>query len=193
MKALRLHYQVLKNKTNTVDQDPAQMYTLAKQITEALTNAVFFANEVYATEGATLHATQGIQQVVKARKEGKTLLVHLTQAQYLQSFHENVGDSLHSLTHYRSDPGYAAFRAGKYVERMLLAGEMLSPLTRNHKSYAFLKALADKAALVKAGADGDDPVKIEEHFKNYQTAADLEPLRVVILTFGADIPAQAGR
>ncbi len=190
VKALRLSYKLLKETATKTDADRQQMYTLAMQITEALTDSIYFANEVYATEGATLHATQAIQKVAKARSEGRILVVHLTDTQYLQSFHENVGDALHSLSHYESDPSYAAYRAGKYIERMLLAGEILAkgaPVLRGHQSYAFLKALAEKAAVVKASEDGDDPVKIAPFFQDYKSAADLVLLRKAVLKLGAEL------
>ena len=192
VKSLRLQYKVLKAKTTKSDADQQQMYARAKQITQALTDAIYFANEVYATEGATLHATQAIQKVAKAQLEGKTLVVILTPSHYLQSFYENVGDALHSLNHYSSDPTYAAYRAGKYIERMILAGRILTSGAPNlllaQTDYPKLQILADKAARIKAGDDGDDPVKIEALFnQDYRTPADLALLRTAILTFGAEL------
>ena len=187
VKALRLGYKQLANSN-----DEQKKLLLAKQQTEALTEALYFANEVYATEGATLHATQALQKVAKAKAEKRTLVVHLTAAHYEQAFHENVGDALHSLNHYESTPAYAAYRAGKYIERMLIAGEVLVRADTTDANYKLLKALADQAAKVKASDEGDDPVKIATSFSTYSTVANLK-LRAAILRFGAELPGKIRR
>jgi hypothetical protein len=188
VKALRLGYKLLANS------DQPKQALLAKQVTEALTEALYFANEVYATEGATLHATQALQKVAKAKAQNRTLVVHLTNAQYAQAFHENAGDALHSLDHYESTPAYAAYRAGKYVERMLLAGDVLVRVSSTDANYKLLKALADQAALLKESKVADDPVELQKYLlPYYKTAADLKPLREAILTFGAELPGKIRR
>jgi hypothetical protein len=196
VKTARLKYQTLKDKAQKTQADIFEMSVLATQVTEALTDAVFFANEVYSSEGATLHATQGIQKVQKAKKGfGIDIEVALTPAMYMQSFHENVGDSLHSIEHNQHDPEYAVYRAGKYIERMLLAGEQLAktPLEkkalRDHASYPLLKKIGDHAAQVKDSADGDDPVKIKTHFKDWK-AQSLPSVRIAVIALGADFPGQ---
>ncbi|MBZ0233713.1 MAG: DUF4157 domain-containing protein, partial [Deltaproteobacteria bacterium] len=196
VKVARLKYQQLKDKAQKTPQDVEQMATLARQVTEALTDAVFFANEVYATEGATLHATQGIQRVQKAKANfGVDIEVALTPAMYMQSFHENVGDSLHSLEHYKHDPQYAVYRAGKYIERMIVAAAALAktPQTlavlEGHPRYEMLRKIGEDAAKVKATDDGDDPVRIKELYAEYD-AGSLGPLRQAVLSLGADFPGQ---
>lgn len=196
VKTARLKYQVLKEKAQKTQADIWEMTVLATQVTEALTEAVFFANEVYSTEGATLHATQGIQRVQKAKKGfGVDIEVVLSPAMYMQSFHENVGDSLHSIEHNQHEPQYAVYRAGKYIERMILAGEQLAktPLEKkalhDHASYPLLKKIGDHAAKVKDSADGDDPVKIKEHFAAYN-AQSLAPVRIAVIALGGDFPGQ---
>ena len=197
VKGLRLHYRVLKEKTRKTDQDREQMFTLAKQITQAIAEALYFANEVYATEGATLHATQAIQAVATAQKRGIALRVHLSPEHYKQSFHENVGDALHSLKHYQDDPAYAEYRAGKYVERMILAGRALLGEAKkddllHHRSFALLNDLGLKAAKIKASnTAGDDPVIIKMNFQS-ANAKDLEKLIHAILDVGAHVAGKAG-
>ncbi|WP_309709409.1 hypothetical protein [Armatimonas sp.] len=192
VKALRLSYKLLKEQTSKSGSDRQKMSLLAKQLTEALTEAIFFANEVYATEGATLHATQALQKVAKEKAKGNTLEVILTAPQYEQAFHENVGDALHSLNHYESTPAYAAYRAGKYIERMLIAGEVLARANPTDANYKLLKALADQAAKVKESPVGDDPVEIAKSFNTYSTVANLK-LRAAILRFGAELPGKIRR
>uniref|UniRef100_UPI0037505083 hypothetical protein n=1 Tax=Armatimonas sp. TaxID=1872638 RepID=UPI0037505083 len=119
----------------------------------------------------------------------RTLVVHLTAAHYEQAFHENVGDALHSLNHYESTPAYAAYRAGKYIERMLIAGEILARANPTDANYKLLKALADQAAKVKESPVGDDPVEIAKSFSTYNAGANLQ-LRAAILRFGAELPGK---
>ena len=200
VKALRLHYTTLKAKPQKSDEDVRTMARLATEVTAALTDAVFFANEVYATEGATLHATQGIQTVNKAKEKFGAdvgVTVHLTDAHYMQSFHENVGDSLHSLGHFENDPKYAAYRAGKYIERMILAaaalaGEEHAQVLTGHGHYEALHALGVKAAAVKGSADGDDPEKINEHFAQHD-GASVAGLRAAVISMGGEFPGQLAR
>jgi len=176
------------------------------ETTKLLTEALYFANEVYASEGAVLHATQGIQTGKKWQKANVKFVVHLTPEQYMQSYHENMGDALHSLNHYEAlNKPYAVFRAGKYIERMLVAGEALpgmKDLLRKHAKYKKLKPLADRAAQVKSSADGDDPLIIasEKDFNRIVKKADLNQLKAeniktlqqAILELGAYLPDRAG-
>jgi len=197
VKGFRLHYRVLKEKAKKTGQDREQMFTLAKQMTQAIAEALYFANEVYATEGATLHATQAIQAVATAQKRGITLRVHLSPEHYKQSFHENVGDALHSLKHYKDDPAYAEYRAGKYVERMILAGRAILGEAKKgdllqHRNFALLNDLGLKAAKIKASnTAGDDPAIIKMNFKS-ANAKDLEKLIHAILDVDAHVAGKAG-
>ncbi|HUQ06582.1 MAG TPA: DUF4157 domain-containing protein [Kofleriaceae bacterium] len=202
VKALRLNYNVLKAKPQKSDEDVRTMARLATEVTSALTDAVFFANEVYATEGATLHATQGIQSVAKAKEkygDDVNKEVVLTDAHYMQSFHENVGDSLHSLGHFAHDPKYAAYRAGKYIERMILAakalaGEQHANVLTGHGNYQALFDLGVKAAAVKGSktGDGDDPEKINQHFEAHDDGS-IASLRTWVISMGAEFPGQLAR
>lgn len=182
VKDLRLYYNTLKAKPVKTAEDIKLMKTLALSITEAISEALYFANEVYASEGATLHAVVAIQM---ATKTGKT--ANLTKEMYLQAFLENVGDSLHSLDHYKTDPTYAAYRAGKYIDRMLKAGDQIG--LKKGPAYAQLEKLAEESVKVKASNSGDDPVAIAKDtvFIDYEKKP-LADLRSAILSVAGDAP-----
>jgi hypothetical protein len=108
---------------------------LARRKTLA-TDAVFFANEAYLSEGPFLHVVKATQAVLTAAKQkGLTgrerdayikentakELARLSATRCLQSFNEELGDLLKDLDHYRDQPsqGLGFYRSAKYLERLL--------------------------------------------------------------------------
>jgi len=193
VKNLRLQYDAIAAKPQKTAGDLRQLVALAKDVTKALGEAGFFANEKYASEGAVLHTVIGIQKAGgDSRKFGVDVQVVLSRDQYMQSFHENVGDSLYSVAHYQQDPPYATYRAGKYIDRMLRAARALcgDEAVQQHPEYPRLDGIARTAAEVKGSDDGDDPARIAPHFAD-ASAASLDTLKHAILGFGGDIPARS--
>lgn len=185
VKDLRLYYQVLKAKAQKTPTDQQTMYKLALAVTEAIPEALYFANEVYATEGATQHAVVGIQMVNKTNPRREA---DISKEKYLQSFLENVGDSLHSLEHYKGDPSYASYRAGKYMFRMLLAARALA-LPTTDQAYPVLDKVAQASDKLKQTDQGDDPIAIQaDPFFKTETQTDLNVLRLAVLRYARLAP-----
>ncbi len=107
---------------------------LLARIRTLATDAVFFANEAYLSEGPFLHIVKATQAVLAAAsklsgperdayiKENMAKeLAKLTANQFLQSFNEQLGDLLKDLIHYANEPspGIGFYRCSKYVERLL--------------------------------------------------------------------------
>jgi hypothetical protein len=104
------------------------------------TDAVFFANEAYLSEGPYQHvvkATQAVLTAAKALSEPERSvyikehtaeeLATLSANQLLQSFNEQLGDLLKDLAHYAAEgaPWSGFYRSSKYVERLLDAALLL--------------------------------------------------------------------
>jgi hypothetical protein len=103
---------------------------LAYNIGESL----LYANEVYASQGATVFTVLGqmkskLLDILKNDTNYKDL-AHIKAAKELElkfNFHlllqsatENVADALHSLNFYKDiNMGYAIYRAGKYIQRLM--------------------------------------------------------------------------
>ena len=170
---------------------------LGDKIAEALT----YANEVYATEGAVQHTVlkQGAgKKLDELKAEKKT--AHLTSLEYdlkpelyLQAVNENIGDSLHSIEHFKNVPRYAVYRAGKYLARLCDATTLL--LGANKAAvpwYGDLVTIGTESVRVKKIKSGDiegDPKFVDDDafFKKYG-AGDLDGVRSKIIEFGAEIP-----
>jgi hypothetical protein len=174
---------------------------LADKIAEALT----YANEVYATEGAVQHTVlkQGAgKKLEKLRTEkGQTQLTavdyDLKPELYLQAVNENVGDSLHSIEHFKDVPRYAVYRAGKYLSRLCDATNLLLGAKKGEvPSYEALLEIGTESVRVKKitnGAIEGDPKFVDDDafFQKY-TAGDLAGVRKQIIAFGATIPKLVG-
>jgi hypothetical protein len=170
---------------------------LADKIAEALT----YANEVYSTEGAVQHTVlkQGAaKKLEKLQKEkGQTQLTgvdyNLKPELYLQAVNENVGDSLHSITHYSDVPRYAVYRAGKYLARLCDATSLLLGAKKSDiPTYAPLLDIGTQSVRVKKITKGDiegDPKFVDDDpfFKKY-TDGDLATVRKQIIEYGAMVP-----
>jgi hypothetical protein len=195
VKSLRVQYQILAGKPESekTADDRQQLATLAKEVTRVLSEALFFANEVYASEGATIHVVLGMQGANKKSEEqkdtGVKVEVPLTPEQYMQSFNENVGDVLKDLGHFKDNPSFAVFRAGKYMDRACQAAGKLTPEAATHPAFPKLAAIAAQSVTTKE-AKGDDPQACIEDFKDWD-AGKMEALRGEVIQFGADIPSQA--
>ena len=107
---------------------------LLARIKTLATDAVFFANEAYLSEGPFLHVVRAIQSVLTAaqnlsgperdayiKENTAKELARLSANQLLQSFNEQLGDLLKDLSHYAGEasPGLGFFRSSKYLERLL--------------------------------------------------------------------------
>ncbi len=170
---------------------------LSNKIAEALT----YANEVYATEGAVQHTVlkQGAgKKLDKLRNEKGEK--HLTKVDYdlkpelyLQSVNENVGDSLHSIEHYKDAPRYAVYRAGKYMARLCDATDLLlGPLKGEVPGFKEVLTIGTESVRVKKIVRGDvegDPKFVDDDafFKKYKQA-DLPAVRATIAAYSAAIP-----
>eukprot|EP01091_Cochliopodium_minus_P008905 TRINITY_DN2092_c0_g4_i1.p1 TRINITY_DN2092_c0_g4~~TRINITY_DN2092_c0_g4_i1.p1 ORF type:complete len:768 (-),score=189.92 TRINITY_DN2092_c0_g4_i1:128-2431(-) len=146
--------QIIKNTVQYVkefggskffDAASALVPHLGFKIAEALT----FANEVYASEGATWYTVnlQGAKRTGEAidkqypKFKGKFDKVEFIfpAADLIQSVFENMGDALHSLHYYKSiRPFYSVYRSGKYINRMMGSIRSLFGLTETDFNKAFL-------------------------------------------------------
>ena len=194
VKSIRIRIQIVKNGTKDAENKSIQNLAslLASKISEALT----YANEVYASEGGVLHTVYGKQKANKKKaeyaasvdkKDIKTVNTVLSKKQYIQSVNENVGDSIHSLNHNSHMPKYAVFRAGKYLDRLCEATDLLDEkAARTFANYTELKNIGTVAAKEKDGELGKDPLAVNSHdlFGKY-SASKVDELKTKILAFGA--------
>jgi hypothetical protein len=208
VKQYRLQIERLRAEPVVNDDEISRVgVLLSDKIAEALT----YANEVYATEGAVKHTVlkQGAgKKLAKLRTKGEEagngdadltgLEYDLAPELYLQAVNENVGDSLHSINHYSAMPKYAVYRAGKYLARMIDATNMLlgDAPAAGLPSYANLLKIGTESVRVKALGSGDDSngaegdpkfVDDDPFFQGYRTA-HLPGIRDEIIQFGAMIP-----
>ena len=215
IKALRLEIKKIIGLEQAPSVIEARVLALHKLIAESLT----YANEVYATQGAVLHTVYGKQGADKetiALKTGKKadgsvanvdlglagvterdgitgVKYALRSEMYLQSANENVGDTLHSLNHYEENGPYGAYRAGKYLDRLVEATVFLLGKDKAEAlpGYAELAEIAQKAVKEKKGEDGkisagSDPMVLTvegSYFKN-KTPEDLLEIKVLTKAFG---------
>lgn len=163
-----------------------------------ISQGLTFANEVYATEGAVLHAVyanQSAQKELKKRQDKgeKITSVHyqLTSEQYLQSVNENIGDSFHSLNHNAKNPPYAVYRAGKYIARMCDASEELigQSVAQGIDKFSELKEIGQKSVEEKKGHAGRDPKRLrdEESFFSKYLDKDISDIKFLLLFVGAQV------
>ncbi len=173
---------------------------LATKIAEALT----YANEVYSTEGGVLHTVYGKQKAKKKQaayakddstKDIKTVKTALTKQQYIQSINENVGDSIHAINHNSHIPKYAAFRSGKYLDRLCEATELINETAaKRFTNYQELRDIGTLAATEKDGLLGRDPLAVNGHavFSTYDNAK-LSSLKQKIIVFGTEATSYFNR
>ena len=131
-----VHQIVLQAATLDPVKDAETLNGLLARRKTLATDAVFFANEAYLSEGPFLHVVRATQAVLTAAKQkGLTgaerdayikentanELAKLSASQCLQSFNEQLGDLLKDLDHYRHQPsqGLGFYRSAKYLDRLL--------------------------------------------------------------------------
>jgi hypothetical protein len=185
------HAELVKDGAKTGAQQRLQI-SLAKETSKALSEALYFANEVYASEGGTIHAVIGMQTAGKQNDAqadtGVKVSVALTGSQWLQAFNENVGDVLKDFSHFADDPPFAVYRAGKYMDRMCRTAVEVRPKVADMALYKFLSDVAAKSVAVKNSPAGDDPIKSREAFADWK-AERLETLRARVIAFGGYVAA----
>jgi hypothetical protein len=175
------------------DQDVDELIELTfLSLREALSESLMFANEAYTTDGAINHVVVGMQIGGKKKKDLNldTLDVELTQDEFLHSFNEQVGDCLKECLHHSNDLGGAAYKAGKYIARMLIAAQNLGITTS--ADYEALKALSDLAVSLK-GDPNKSSEEMEEKCATKARAlgfATVAGLREAIVRMGIDVPVQ---
>ena len=198
-----LRVRIEKLRVAPVQNDEA-ISNLGVLVADKIAEALTYANEVYATEGAVQHTVlkQGAaKKLANLRTEKKqTQLValdyDLKPNLYMQAVNENVGDSLHSINHFSTFPHYAVYRAGKYLSRLCDATSLLLGSGTGVASYPELFEIGTESVRVKKMKSGDiegDPefVKKDDFFKKYEKG-HLPGIRAQIIAFGASVPKLAG-
>jgi hypothetical protein len=156
----------------------------------------YFANEAGMSEGVLRDVVINGQEIPNAinpqlLKDGKPVIgpMNLNSDQLLQSFNENVGESLKEFNHYDNDIGQAAIHGSKYIGRLARTLEQLSEKVEiNRQSLAPVLDWTEK--LLKAergidlGADGKAGLldlrknekinELADHFGISVDRADLE-------------------
>jgi hypothetical protein len=178
---------------------------LIAELSGALSAAQLYANEVYGSGGATVHAVVGVQIKKKEEEGGFTVDVKMTPAQWQEAFTDNLGDVLKDFEHYGHAHGaapvnypYAAFKMGKYIDRMLdtmphlAKGGLITEAELNDlvasKEYIDLRALGDQHLKEKKGAAGEDPktLNTQEFFKNIN-AGRLKEIKEQAVALGIKV------
>jgi hypothetical protein len=221
IKALRLQLNTL---TNAPVKNQVEIDNLGKVLGDKIAEALTYANEVYATEGAVQHtvldqgagkkldklkaeaADERKKPVGQQRKEIldqeniEKVKYNLRKELFLQSVNENVGDALHSMHAYHHLPYYAAYRAGKYLSRLVEASSKLiddeEALARipfyeevAHVGKTAMSIKSNKVVVEGKELEGD-PAEVEKNglFKTFDHGK-VDALRVKVISFGAKVPA----
>ncbi len=189
VKQLRARHAALLKGPQTAETRRL-LVSLAKETSKALSEALYFANEVYASEGGTVHAVIAMQTAGKKNDAqaatGIKVDVPLTASQWLQAFNENVGDVLKDLDHFKDDPPFAVYRAGKYMDRLCKTAVKVMPEAADLPEFEHLSALAAQAIEVKNGPAGDDPILSKAAFDDWMDD-DVADLRTDVIGFGAEV------
>lgn len=206
--------------------DVARLQGLIARLDGELSMAQLYANEVYGTGGGTVHAVMGMQVKKKlATERGHAVDAVIPKQQWYQTFTDNLGDVLKDYEHYgrahrtigesdeaegeeghdahgpehEPDYWYAAFKMGKYADRMVDAiphlsdggpDDLISVLDKidlqTDANVVLLTELARQHVAEKNGPSKDDPMKLKDHpyFKAMDAAA-LAKLRRAALDLGA--------
>jgi hypothetical protein len=183
VKQLRLRLAQIKDVQPMTDELQREFDRVGKALGSKIAEALTFANEVYASEGAVQHTVldQGagkkltkLQDKAKAesQKSGqkneevlayqnlREVKYKLRKELFLQSANENVGDALHSLHTYIQLPFYAVYRAGKYLSRLVEATNKLiddRELVESIPNYTAVKDVGENAMAIKT-----DKVKVTD-------------------------------
>ena len=194
----------------TSGANPERLSYLVAELTNTLSMAQLYANEVYGSGGGTVHAVFGMQTKKKLETErGHKVKVEMSPAQWMETFTDNLGDVLKDFEHYGAhaaggaDYWYAAFKMGKYVDRMLDAIPNLADaglIERADKEeieslpiFTKLAALAENHRTEKDGPSKNDPQKLKVHpyFKTID-GPGLDALKKAALQLGVLVRTKAG-
>jgi hypothetical protein len=175
MHVQRLLAEVGKLKQEVASQtDGLQKLTFDLKV--AISESLNYANETYATEAALLHTVGNKQMLSKGPyadigskpRMGK---IKLTEQQWTQAFHEQVGMSFKELTR-RDNMGDSLIQGGKYIHRALNAAKHIQKMTGQPvpgpPSLDFLRFLAKETVGTKK--DG----KVIDTDKGARAIANLE-------------------
>ncbi len=182
---------------------------LAAELTTAISAAQLFANEVYGSRGGTVHAVIAVQTARKKAVEfGKNVDVIMPPALWHETFNDNLGDVLKDYAHYghasgehAADFGYAAFKMGKYADRMVDAVPHLTEggagaylgandlaAIQGSAEYVDLTELSKKHVIAKNGPASNNPALLanDDYFNKYD-AGKLAALKDKAITLGASV------
>ncbi len=208
VKELRLEIASLRQSIAKKENgaDPQRLKQLVSRLAGELSMAQLYANEVYGTGGGTVHAVMGMQVKKKLSEErGFAVEAKIPPQQWYQTFTDNLGDVLKDFEHYGkahgghgADHWYAAFKMGKYADRMvdalphLAKGGLLTATQaetlESDPDVVALRELARNHVKEKSGASKDDPQKLKDHeyFKTFD-GPRLALLRRSALDLGAKV------
>jgi hypothetical protein len=207
------------------DPDAKRLERLVAELAGAISAAQLYGNEVYGSGGATVHAVFGVQVLrgkqkaerAKPEAERRTIDINLTPQQWYQAFNDNLGDVLKDFQHFATPHGgaepdywYAAFRMGKYVDRMLDAVPRLSSggiisaedgtKILESGDYQTLDRLRQEHLSEKSGAGGVDPTSMapdapgaegpQRYFASHG-ASDLAQIKARALNLGGEVRRRA--
>lgn len=146
-------------------------------ISELNSRSLLYAMEAYHSAGAVFDVVYG--QQAKEIRDSDLIL-----SDYVQSFNEQVGDTLKDLRHYEEDPGKAFYQSAKYVQRMTLAaGQILNRRndTLDAEEHALLvrfrELSAEKGILLRLrGGEDAEFARMSEKEKSATAAACTEEI-----------------
>jgi len=188
---------------------------LAAELTTAISAAQLFANEVYGSRGGTVHAVIAVQVARKKAKElGKPVDVIMPPALWHETFNDNLGDVLKDYQHYghasgdhAADYGYAAFKMGKYADRMVdavphlgdggeaayLGGGDLATVQASPQFVALVE-LSREHVTAKNGPASNNPALLAEnpYFAGFD-AGRLAAYKDHAIQLGADVRAKVAQ
>jgi hypothetical protein len=188
---------------------PKRLEALIAKLSGELSMAQLYANEVYGSGGATVHAVIGMQIPKKLTKErGHAVTADLPKQEWYQSFTDNLGDVLKDFEHYgKDDFWYAAFKMGKYAHRMVdCVGHLSDGSPDDVITPGDAKALADNPHVValrelakfhleeKDGDGGRDPMTLKDHkYFGKMTSGSVASLRDHAIGLGMFVRSMAAR
>lgn len=226
VKDLRLRIDQLKKQENQTPEQEEQLRGLVARLGSEVSMAQLYANEVYGSGGATVHAVFGMQRKKKLKdKEAADQLadekdenkkykhkarpvnVQLTRAQWYEAFNDNLGDVMKDFLHFGTAHGhqqpdywYAAFKMGKYIDRMLDCYKALvntklilpddAATLSNSAAFMRLDAVATYAIAEKDGSSRNDPQKLKNHiYFGTMGAHEVQQLKTDALWLGSQVRA----
>jgi Domain of unknown function (DUF4157) len=206
VKILRARIGKLKAIVGPTPAQVQELETSVKNLSSEISMAQLYANEVYGSGGATVHAVYGMQTKKKlVAQYQKPVRVHMSPSQWLQAFNDNIGDVMKDYLHFATAHGvhqpdywYAAFKMGKYVNRVLdcldgiIDAEWMSvedaAEIRGSGDYRELKTLANRHVSLKDGIGGTDPKELaRDSYFGKMNAMKVGTIKAAVMTLGADV------